>query len=104
VMSEEFPHELPTVRVQAKPVARGLLPLRGGADGPSGLLLGINPGSISYVASFYDTKTAQNLLRLHMNNGRVIEVFESDAATVLEALGLGEFVEDWVLDLEKDLG
>jgi len=103
-MSEEFPHELPTLRVQAKPVARGLLPLRGGADGPSGLLLGINPGSISYVASFYDTKTAQNLLRLHMNNGRVIEVFESDAATVLEALGLGEFVEDWVLDLEKDLG
>jgi hypothetical protein len=102
-MNKEFPHELPTLRVQAKPVARGLLPLRGGADGPAGLLLGINPDSISYASSFYDTKLSQSLLRLHMNNGRVIEVFESDAATVLEALGLGEFVEDWVLDLEKDL-
>jgi len=39
-----------------------------------------------------------------MNNGRVIEVFESDAAAVLEALGLGEFVEDWTLNLERDLG
>src|SRR5215211_2268643 len=103
-MSEEFPHELPTLRVQAKPVARGLLPLRGGADGPAGLLLGINPDSISYVASLYDTKTQQNLLRLHMNNARVIEVFESDAATVLESIGLGEFVEDWTLNLERDLG
>ena len=103
-MSEEFPHELPTLRVEAKPAARGLLPLRGGADGPSGLLLGINPVSISYVASFYDTRLSQSLLRLHMNNGRVIEVFESDAATVLEALGLGEFVEDWTLNLERDLG
>jgi len=103
-MSEEFPHELPTLRVEAKPAARGLLPLRGGADGPSGLLLGINPASISYASSFYDTKLSESLLRLHMNNGRVIEVFESDAAAVLEALGLGEFVEDWTLNLERDLG
>ena len=103
-MSKEFPHELPTLRLHTASFASPLLPLRGGADGPSGLLLGINPASISYVASFYDTKLSQSLLRLHMNNSRVIEVFESDAATVLEALGLGEFVEDWVLNLEKDLG
>jgi hypothetical protein len=101
-MGEEFPHELPNVRLRS--AVSPLLPLRGGADGPAGLLLGINTASISYVASFYDTKLSQSLLRLHMNNGRVIEVFESEAAIVLEALGLGEFTEDWTLNLEKDIG
>jgi hypothetical protein len=100
-MNEEFPRELPTLRLHT--ASPSLLPLRGGADGPAGLLLAVNPSSISYVASLYDTKLSQNVLRLHMNNTRVIEVFESEAAVVLEALGLNEFVEDWVLDLEKDL-
>jgi hypothetical protein len=100
-MSEEFSHELPTLRLHT---ASPLLPLRGGADGPAGLLLAVAPASISYVSSFYDTKLSQSMLRLHMNNGRIIEVFESDAAETLETLGLNEFVEDWTLDLEKDLG
>jgi hypothetical protein len=104
-MSEEFPHELPTLRLHTASGAHAspLLPLRGGADGPAGLLLAVCPGSISYVSSFYDTKLSQSLLRLHMNNARIIEVFESDAALVLKALGLGEFVEDWTLNLERDL-
>jgi hypothetical protein len=31
-------------------------------------------------------------------------VYESDAADTLEALGLTEFVEDWTLNLERDIG
>jgi hypothetical protein len=46
----------------------------------------------------------QNILRLHLVNGRHVILFESDVNDVLEALGLSEFVEDWVLDLEKDQG
>jgi len=44
------------------------------------------------------------MLRLHLNNGRQIGLFEEGANDVLEALGLSEFVEDWVLDLNKDVG
>jgi hypothetical protein len=43
------------------------------------------------------------MLRLHLNNGRAIGVYEAHAGDVLEALGLDEFVEDWVLDLTKDV-
>jgi hypothetical protein len=102
-MSEDFPHELPTLRLNTT-AASPLLPLRGGADGPSGLLLGLNVNSIAYVSSAWDKNLKQNVLRIHLNNGHYIRVFESDAVETLETLGLNEFVEDWVLDLEKDLG
>jgi transposase-like protein len=45
----------------------------------------------------------QNILRLHLNNGRHVSVLEADVNDVLEKLGLGEFVEDWVFSLEKDI-
>jgi hypothetical protein len=101
-MSEEFPHELPTLRLHT--AAKPLLSIRGGADGPAGLMLGINPASISYVSSCWDKGLEQNVLRIHLNNGHYIRVFERDVATVLETLGLNEFVEDWVLNLERDIG
>jgi hypothetical protein len=103
-MSEEFPHELPNVRVHTTSYTSPLLPIRGGADGPAGLLLGIQPASISYVSSVWDKGLKQNVLRIHLNNGHYIRVFESDAAETLETLGLNEFVEDWTLNLERDLG
>jgi len=80
------------------------VPLRGGASGPGGLLLAINPGSVAYISSYFDKKHEQNLLRFPLNNGRTIGVYEADAPDALEALGLGEFVDGWVLDLERDLG
>jgi len=80
------------------------IPLRGGANGPAGLLLAVNPSNISHISSCWDKTAKQSMLRLHLNNGRVIGVYEQDANDVLEALGLDEFTEDWVLDLSKDLG
>ena len=83
---------------------KDFIPFRGGADGPAGLLLAINPQSVSHISSVYDKKLSQNILRIHLNNGRHILVFEADAADTLEALGLSEFVEDWTFNLEKDIG
>ena len=51
--------------------------------------------------SYYDKKLAQNILRIHLNNGRQILVHEEDAADALERLGFGEFVQDWTLNLER---
>ena len=85
-------------------MSKDFIPFRGGADGPAGLLLAINPQSVSHITSVYDKKLSQNILRIHLNNGRHILVFEAGAADVLERLGLDEFVEDWVFDLERDLG
>ena len=31
-------------------------------------------------------------------------VYEEDAADALERLGLGEFVQDWTLNIERDVG
>jgi len=38
------------------------------------------------------------------SNVRLVSVFEADVNDVLEKLGLDEFVEDWTLNLEKDIG
>jgi hypothetical protein len=83
---------------------RHFIALRGGADGPAGLLLAVNPASISHISSAWSKEYRQSMLRLHLNNGRQIGLFEEGANDVLEALGLSEFVEDWVLDLNKDVG
>jgi hypothetical protein len=66
--------------------------------------LAVNKYSISHVASRWSKQHQQNLLLICMNNGRHVAVFEDAANDVLEDLGLGQFVGDWVLDLEKDLG
>ncbi len=80
------------------------LAFRGGANGPAGLLLAINPQSVSHISSVWSKEFKQSMLRLHLNNGRLVSVFEPDVADVLEKLGLDEFVENWTLDLERDVG
>jgi hypothetical protein len=56
------------------------------------------------VIACWDKSLGQNVLRLHLNNGRYIKVFEADTADTLTSLGLDEFVEDWTFNLEKDVG
>ena len=80
------------------------IPLRGGAEGPAGLLLAVAPANVSHISSVWSKEFKQNLLRIHLANGRFISVFESDVQDTLEALGLEEFTEDWVLNLERDIG
>jgi hypothetical protein len=80
------------------------IPFRGRAEGPAGLLIAVNPSNISHISSCWDKKLKQNMLRIHLNNGRQVAVFEAGAEDVLEALGLEEFVGDWVLTLETDIG
>ena len=53
--------------------------------------------------SCYDKKLPQNILRIHLNNGRSIMVYEDGAAETLEKLALDEFVEDWVFNLERNV-
>jgi hypothetical protein len=80
------------------------IPFRGGADGPAGLLLALNPAQVTCITSAWDKGLKQNVLRIHLEGGRTIKVFKSDAEDVLRELGLEEYVGDWVVDLEKDLG
>ena len=57
------------------------------------------------VSSMFDKKLNQNVLLLHMSSRATIKVLEEDVESVLEDLGLaGEYADDWVLDLQKDLG
>jgi hypothetical protein len=88
---------------QEEEVSGHFIPLRGGADGPAGLLLAINPQSVSHISSVWDKRAGQNLLRIHLNNGRHVAIFEADASDVLEALGLDEFSGDWTFNLERDI-
>ena len=90
--------------MEAENVSGHFIPFRGGADGPVGLLLAINPASVSHISSCWDKSLGQNVLRFHLNNGRYIKVFEADAADTLKSLALDEVVEDWTLNLERDIG
>jgi hypothetical protein len=80
------------------------LPFRGGANGPAGLLLALNPASVSHISSVWSKEFKQNMLRIHLNNGRLVSVFEDDVNDTLEKLGLEEFAGDWVFSLERDIG
>ena len=64
----------------------------------------LNDAKVSHISSCWDKSLGQNVLRLHLNNGRYIKVFEADTADTLTSLGLDEFVEDWTFNLEKDVG
>ena len=78
--------------------------LRCGADGPAGLLLALNPASVSHITSVWSKEFKQSMLRIYLLNGRYIGVFQPDVDSVLEALGLAEYTEDWTLNLSKDIG
>jgi hypothetical protein len=84
-------------------VSGHFIPLRYPAQGPGGLLLALNMHSISHVSSRWSKEHKQNVLLVHLNNGRHVAVFEEDVNNVLEALGLEEFADSWWLDLERDL-
>jgi hypothetical protein len=73
------------------------------ADGPAGLLLAVNPSTVSHISSCWDREHQQNILRIHLINGRYIRIFESEVEDVLEALGLSEYTSDWTLNLERDV-
>jgi hypothetical protein len=81
----------------------GFLALRGGASGPAGLLLGLNPYSVTHISSMWSKEVRQNVLVIHLSGGRRVVVYEEDAEDVLTMLGLGEFVGDWVFNLERDI-
>jgi hypothetical protein len=88
--------------------ARSLLealdsPFRRPADGPAGLMLALNTDMITCITSVWDKKLAQNVLHIHLVNTKYIKIYEDDVPGVLETLGLGEFVDDWTLNLMKDL-
>ncbi len=85
-------------------VTSNFVAFRGGAGGPAGLLLAVNPMAVSHISSAWSKEFKQSLLRLHLTNGRLVSVFEADVNDVLEALGLSEYVENWTLDLERDIG
>ncbi len=38
-----------------------LIPFRGGADGPAGLMLALNPEHVTYVSSAWDKSLKQNV-------------------------------------------
>jgi hypothetical protein len=69
-----------------------LVALSGEVEGPNGgSLLAINPGDISYIETAWVKD--EPVLRVYLG-GRLLSVPEAEAAGVLEALGLGELVED----------
>ena len=69
-----------------------------------GAAAGHPPSSVAYVSSIFDEKAGQSVLRLHLNNGRTVAVFEPDAPDMLAQLGLDEFGEDWTLNLVRYIG
>ncbi len=79
------------------------IPFRGGASGPAGTLLAINPAHVAAISSVWSKEHRQTMLRIHLTTGAIITVHESDAGNVLAELGLDEFVGNLVLDLVKDL-
>jgi hypothetical protein len=85
-------------------VGSPFLPFEGGASSPSGKLLAINPQSVAAVYSEWDKRSKQNTLCILLNSRQVIRVFEADAPSALEDLGLGQYADNWVLNLETDIG
>jgi hypothetical protein len=44
------------------------------------------------------------VLVILLNSNRIIWVYEQDAPGALEDLGLGQYADNWVLNLETDIG
>jgi hypothetical protein len=74
------------------------IPLPEGAQGTEGVLLAINPSNITRIESVWMQNLEEHQLRIHTLDGRFIRVSEADAGATLEALGLGELVEDFQED------
>jgi prefoldin subunit 5 len=67
--------------------------------------LAVNPSSISHVTTAWSREHKQTILRLHLvGSGSYVAVLGESAEDVLIDLGLGEYVENYTLDLTKDLG
>ncbi|MBD0328267.1 MAG: hypothetical protein ICV68_17750 [Pyrinomonadaceae bacterium] len=80
------------------------IPFEGGASTTAGKLLALNPSSVSAIYSEWDKRSKQNTLCILLNSRQVIRVLEEDAPGALEDLGLGELANNWVLNLETDIG
>jgi hypothetical protein len=80
------------------------IPFSGGASGPAGKLIAVAPANVSAIYSQWDKTHKQSVLCILLNSSQVIKVYEQDAPSALEDLGLGQFADSWVLDLETDLG
>jgi hypothetical protein len=80
--------------------------LRAQASTPGGiLLLAVNPSSISHVTTAWSKEHRQTILRLHLvGSNNYVAILAASAEDVLIDLGLGEYVENYTLDLTKDLG
>jgi hypothetical protein len=77
---------------------------RGAATTAGGTMLALNPASVSVIYAEWSKDLKEQVLCLLLNSNRIIRIRESDAAEVLETLGLSEVVEQGLhLDLEKDL-
>jgi hypothetical protein len=80
------------------------LAFSGGVTATGGKLLAVNPSSISAIFSMWSKEYKEYVLTLLLINGRQIRIRESDVAHALEELGLSEYTEGWVLNLETDIG
>ena len=67
--------------------------------------MAVNPSSISHVTTAWSREHKQTILRLHLvRSNSYVAVLAESAEDVLIDLGLGEYVENYTLDLTKDLG
>jgi hypothetical protein len=77
-------------------------PLKGGAPGKAGLLVGVNLAAIDYLYGCWDERIGQSVLMLQFSSGRIIQVSDREAIEeLLEDLGLSG--QPWELDLQRDL-
>lgn len=85
-------------------MADHFIPFPGGVTLTGGKLLALNPSSVAVIYSAWSKEFKEYQLIVYLNNGKPIKIREDDAAAALDDLGLGEFADNWVLNLAKDLG
>jgi len=79
------------------------IPFKGGVTATGGKLLWVNENSVAAGFSMWSKEYKEYMLVLLLNNNRQIRIREDDAPAALEELGLGEYSDSWILNLEADL-
>jgi hypothetical protein len=88
--------------VSSTPASPNFVPLRGGAPGPAGILVGVNLHAVDYCYGCWDERIGQSVLRLAISSGRTIQVTGRDEVELfLDLLGLEG--RPWKLNLERDI-
>jgi hypothetical protein len=80
------------------------IPFPGGVTSTGGKLLALNPSSVAAIYSRWSKEFKEFQLILYLINDKQIKIRADDAAAALDDLGLGEFADNWVLNLAEDLG